>query len=108
MSSVNVGSIADLVTDGGTLVDVAGTPVAVFRVDDNVYAIEDTCSHAEASLSEGDVFDGEVECPRHGAAFDIATGAALTLPATQPVRTYTTEIRDGDLYVSHNPDEDDR
>ncbi len=79
-------------------------------MEDNssLYAIGDRCSHAEASLSEGDVFDGEVECPKHGAAFDIVTGAALTLPATQPVHTYTTEVRDGDLYINPNPSEDDR
>ena len=108
MSGIKVGPIAGIPSDTGTLVDVDGTAVAVFRVEDVVYAIDDRCSHAEASLSEGDVFDGEVECPKHGAAFDIATGAALTLPATQPVQTYTTEVRDGDLYINSKRSEDAR
>ena len=57
----------------------------MFRVGDVVYAIGDRCSHAEASLAEGEIFDGEVECPRHGSAFDLATGMPQTLPATRPV-----------------------
>jgi len=106
MSEVRVGAVAGLATELGTLVDVAGTAVAVFKVDDAVYAIADRCSHAEASLSEGEVFDGEVECPRHGAIFDIASGAALTLPATKPVDAYRTEVRNGEVFVSTNPGED--
>ncbi len=108
MSSVRVGRFEDLPLESGTCVEIEGTPVAVFRVDDGVYAIADQCSHAEASLSEGEVFDGEVECPRHGAAFDVTTGAALTLPATVPVATYRTEVRDGDVFVSATDSEDDR
>jgi len=106
MSEVRVGAVADLATDSGTLVDVAGTAVAVFRFDEGVHAIADRCSHAEASLSEGEVLDGEVECPRHGAIFDIASGAALTLPATKPVATYRAAVRDGEVFVSTNPGED--
>ncbi len=103
MSEVRVTSLNELPEDTGTCVDLDGTAVAVFRDGDKVYAIADRCSHAEASLCEGEVFDGEVECPRHGAAFDIATGAVLTLPATKPVATYHVEVRDGDVFVS-DPD----
>lgn len=99
MSQVAVGDFSSLPADTGTRVEVDGEAVAVFRVDDDVYALANRCSHAEASLSEGEVFDGEVECPLHGAAFDIASGKALTLPATQPVATYRTEIRDGNVFV---------
>ncbi|GMQ97716.1 MAG: non-heme iron oxygenase ferredoxin subunit [Acidimicrobiia bacterium] len=106
MSEVRVGALEDIPTASGTLVDVAGTAVAVFRVDEGVYAIADRCSHAEASLSEGEVLDREVECPRHGAIFDIASGAALTLPATKPVATYRAAVRDGEVFVSTNPGED--
>jgi len=106
MNEVRVGSFADLETETGTLVDVAGTAVAVFKVDDSVFAVADTCSHAEASLSEGEVFDGEVECPRHGATFDIVSGKALTLPATEPVVTYPALVREGQVFVSTNPEED--
>jgi len=106
MSEVRVGAFADLKTESGTLVDVAGAAVAVFKIEDRAYAIADRCSHAEASLSEGEVFDDEVECPRHGATFDITSGAALTLPATKPVATYSAAVRDGEVFVSTNPGED--
>ena len=55
--------------------------IAMFRVGDDVYAIGDVCSHAEASLAEGEVFDGSVECPRHGSEFDLKTGFPTSLPA---------------------------
>lgn len=100
MSQVLVGALVDLPEDEGTCVDVDGVAVAVFRSDVDVFAIANRCSHAEASLCEGEVFDGEVECPLHGAAFDIATGKPLTLPATKPVATYPTEVRGGDVFVS--------
>lgn len=90
----------DDVADGrGVRVDVGETRIAVFRDGDRLYAIGDRCSHAEASLSEGEVFDGEVECPRHGAIFDLATGAAKSLPATRPVPTYGVRTRDGAVEV---------
>ncbi|GMR02301.1 MAG: non-heme iron oxygenase ferredoxin subunit [Acidimicrobiia bacterium] len=106
MSEVRAGSLTELPEDTGTCVDLDGTVIAVFRNGDKVYAIANRCSHAEASLCEGEVFDGEVECPRHGATFDIATGAVLTLPATRPVATYRTEVRDGDVFVSDPEGED--
>ncbi len=108
MSSVRVGRLDDLPIDSGTCVDVDGTAVAVFRVGDDTFAIADQCSHAEASLCEGEVCDGEVECPRHGALFDVTTGRALTLPATVPVATYCTAVRDGEVFVSARDSEDDR
>lgn len=90
----------DQVVDGhGIRIDVAGERIAVFRDGEQVYALGDRCSHAEASLSEGEVFDGEIECPRHGAVFDLATGAAKSLPATRPVPTYGVRVRDGVVEV---------
>jgi 3-phenylpropionate/trans-cinnamate dioxygenase ferredoxin subunit len=72
----------------------------MFRVGDEVYAVGDTCSHAEASLAEGEVFDMSVECPRHGSEFDLRTGAPSSLPATSPVPTYGVSIEDGTVYVT--------
>jgi len=108
MTQVLVGALLDLPQDTGTCVDVDGVAVAVFRSERDVFALADRCSHAEASLCEGEVFDGEVECPLHGATFDIFTGKALTLPATKPVATYRTEVRDGDVFVSSTDSEDSR
>ena len=79
--------------------DVGDHRVAVFRIGEDVYAIGDRCSHAEASLSEGEVFDCLVECPRHGSEFDLRTGQALSLPATKPVAVYEVRVEDGDVVV---------
>jgi 3-phenylpropionate/trans-cinnamate dioxygenase ferredoxin subunit len=99
VSEVNLGPLADLPVDEGVRIVEQGVAVAVFRVADGVRAIADRCSHAEASLSEGEVFGNEVECPRHGAEFDLTTGRALTLPATKPVAVFATETRDGLVFV---------
>ncbi len=73
--------------------------IAVFNVEGTLFAISDTCTHAEASLSEGRV-DGEtVECPLHGACFDLRTGEALTPPAIEPVRTYRVLAQENGIYV---------
>lgn len=79
-----------------TKVEVGDYEVSIIRVGDDLYAIADRCSHAEASLSEGELIDNEIECPRHGALFDVTTGEALTLPATKPVDTYDVVIVDGE------------
>lgn len=76
-------------------------PLAVFNVAGLLYAIDDTCTHAKASLSDGDVdpIDCTVECPFHIAQFDLRTGKPQSLPASKPVRTHTVEIRDGTITV---------
>ena len=63
-----------------------------FIVGDEVFAVDDTCSHSEASLSEGEVTDFKIECWLHGAEFDLRTGAALTLPANISLQTYAVKI----------------
>lgn len=73
--------------------------IAVFRIGEDVYAIGDRCSHAEASLAEGDVFGTDVECPRHGSEFDLTTGEPMSLPATRPVPTYPITIEDGTVFL---------
>jgi len=74
-------------------------PSAVFHLEDGFYATDDTCTHAEASLCEGQIMGDQVSCPRHGARFDIKTGAALTLPAVTPVETYKVVIQGDDILV---------
>lgn len=74
-------------------------PIAVFRLEDGFYAIDDTCTHARASLSEGEIIDDEIECPLHGAVFNIKTGKNLTLPAVKPVRSHPVKVEDGEIYL---------
>lgn len=99
MSRVEIAPLADFPEGAGLRVEVGEHRIAVFKIGDDVYALADRCSHAEASLAEGEVFDTEVECPRHGAAFDLTTGDALTLPATSPVPTYAAEVDAGTVYL---------
>lgn len=75
-------------------------PISLFRDDDGTYyALDDTCSHEEASLSEGWVENGEVECPLHATRFCLADGVPQCLPATKPVRTHRLEIRGEDVFL---------
>lgn len=96
---VEVATLESLPRDRGVRVKIGDLRIAMFRVGDDVYAIGDRCSHAEASLSEGELFGTDVECPRHGSEFDITTGNPSSLPATAPVPTYETSIEDGMVFV---------
>jgi 3-phenylpropionate/trans-cinnamate dioxygenase ferredoxin subunit len=96
---VEVARLDELPDGRGIRVEVGDERVAVFRIGDTVHAIGDRCSHAEASLADGEVFDGAVECPRHGSPFDLTTGAPQALPATTPVPVYRTVVRDGVVYL---------
>ena len=70
------------------------------RTEDGVYcAVDDECSHEEYSLSEGEVWGDEIECPAHGSKFNLRTGAVRGLPATQPVRAYPTKVVGDDVMV---------
>ncbi|NOX38566.1 MAG: non-heme iron oxygenase ferredoxin subunit [Calditrichaeota bacterium] len=76
-----------------------GERIALFRLEDGIYAIDDECSHATASLAEGRVDDHIVECPRHGARFDIRTGKHLSFPAVTPVKSYPVKVENGNVYI---------
>ena len=76
-----------------------GKTICVTRIGDEVFAIDDTCSHSEASLSEGDVTDYKIECWLHGAEFDLRTGEAVTLPANIPLETYSVTVNANSVTV---------
>jgi 3-phenylpropionate/trans-cinnamate dioxygenase ferredoxin subunit len=88
---VRVGPLDELPDGRGVRVEAGGHAV---------HALGDRCSHAKASLSEGEVFDLEVECPRHGSPFDLRSGEPSALPATVAVAVYPTRIDDGDVYLT--------
>lgn len=106
MSVANVGRIDDFAPGTATRTVVASTPVAIVRIGDDLYAIGDTCSHANVSLSDGDVWcdQRQIECPRHGSTFDLRTGEPDTLPATQPVPVFDVTVIDGDVIVTIGED----
>ena len=74
-------------------------PALVFRVGREYYCIEDVCTHDGQPLTEGPLEGKEITCPRHGARFDIETGAALCMPATEPVRVFEVEVRNDGVYA---------
>ena len=96
---VEVTSLDQMPRDRGIRVTIGDHRIAMFRIDDEVFAIGDRCSHAEASLAEGEVWDHTVECPRHGSEFDLRTGEPGALPATQPVPVYPVTVEDGTVYL---------
>lgn len=73
--------------------------IAVFNLDGRFYAISDRCPHGDASLAEGWIENGEVECPLHQARFDIASGKVLCAPARDDVRTFPVKVEDGAVMV---------
>jgi len=76
-----------------------GAPIAVFNVDGELLAIDDTCTHQDASLADGWLEGCTVECPLHAACFDLRTGMPSGLPAKMPVRTHEVVVEDGLVYV---------
>ena len=100
MSTI-VCKLDDLKPNSATRFEVNGVPVAVVRLGDDVYAIGDTCSHAEVSLSEGEVWADEkaLECWKHGSRFDLLTGEPITLPATQPMPVFAARVVDGNVEI---------
>ena len=81
-------------------------PIAVFHTEDGeVYAVDDTCTHQDASLAEGWLEGCEIECPLHGSKFDLRTGEVDALPATKPVRTHAVRIEDGTVFVALSDEE---
>ena len=90
---------ADVPMDEALAVTVGEYDVAVARDGDEFFALQDQCSHASVSLSEGEVADGTVECWLHGSCFELRTGKPTHFPATEPVATFPVEVRGDEVYV---------
>ncbi|MDQ3778416.1 MAG: non-heme iron oxygenase ferredoxin subunit [Actinomycetota bacterium] len=101
MALVEVAPVEELPPGSVKIVHVGQVAVGVYNLDGEFFALEDRCSHDDGPLAEGD-FDPETGvaiCPRHGANFDIRTGRALTLPAYEPVDTFSVVVEDGIVKV---------
>lgn len=105
MSTVSVCKFDDLGVAEACKFVVEGHKVCVVRIEDSIYAIGDTCSHADVSLSEGDVYpdECEIECIKHGSTFSLKTGEPQTFPATQPVPVYDAAVVDGMVHITITP-----
>ena len=96
---VTVARLGEIPMGGVKVVRVEDQPVALFHLEGGYFATEDVCTHDGGPLAEG-TLDGEViECPRHGARFNVRTGAALCLPAVAPVATYDVRIEGDEIQV---------
>ena len=95
-------ALADIMPGTVKRVLIGAVEIAVVRIDNSVYAIGDRCSHANVSLSEGEVHceTKELECIKHGSSFSLETGIPSSLPATQPVPVYTADVVDGNVVVT--------
>ena len=86
-------------SDGVALAVVDGTPIALYSVDGSYYATADTCTHGNASLSQGFLDGHLIECPLHQGLFDVRTGRAAGEPCTEDIRSFPTRVEDGVVYV---------
>ena len=100
MSFVRVAALSELESDTPKRVVVDEVPVSLVRTAGEVFAINDICSHANVSLSEGEVDDCAIECWLHGSTFDLRTGKPSGLPATRSVPVYPVKIEGDDVLVS--------
>jgi 3-phenylpropionate/trans-cinnamate dioxygenase ferredoxin subunit len=97
--STRLCAVADLSPGTATRIELAQIDVAVVRVTDEIFVLEDLCSHAEFPLSEGDIDGCTIECALHGSRFDLRTGKPSGPPATLPVKTFPMTVVDGDVYI---------
>ncbi len=101
---VKVAKISEVPPGTRKLVDFEEVTVAIFNLDGQFYCIEDVCTHDGGPVAEGELDGFSIECPRHGALFDIRDGAVLSMPAVTPVPTYEVKVEGDDIFVE-SPDE---
>lgn len=99
MPLIELCSISELENDEGRLFTVNGQDIALFRVEDNFYALDDLCSHGPGSLSEGYLDGFNIECDFHNGAFDIRTGEVTAPPCMDPVKSYVVCQQDGKVFI---------
>jgi 3-phenylpropionate/trans-cinnamate dioxygenase ferredoxin subunit len=96
---IEVARVEEIPVGAVKVVEAGGRQIALCNHEGTIYAIDDVCTHDGGSLDQGELIGSEIECPRHGARFDVMTGRATRLPAIRPVRSYKVEIRDGSVAV---------
>lgn len=99
MAWVQVGHEGAVRAGEAVVVEAGGKRLALCNTGDGLYAIDDQCTHDGGPLDQGKLDGREIECPRHGARFDVTTGRALCLPAVRPVKTYPVRVHAGVVEV---------
>ncbi|MCH2173474.1 non-heme iron oxygenase ferredoxin subunit [Myxococcota bacterium] len=97
---VTVARLADVPDSGLLEVEIEGRPVVLARVDGQIHALDGICSHAEARLAEGSLYEECLMCPVHGGEFDARTGEAITLPAMEPIGVHEVEVEGDEIRVA--------
>jgi 3-phenylpropionate/trans-cinnamate dioxygenase ferredoxin subunit len=91
-----------LMNGENSVIDVDGTDVAIFKIDDEFFAIEDVCSHDGTEIASGELDGDEIICPRHGARFCVKTGAVKSAPAYEDIHSYPVRIVEGMVQIKDN------
>ena len=99
MPFTKVGSLSELPPGAAKVYEVGDRAIAVCNVDGELYAIDDVCTHDEGSLDQGELEGFEIECPRHGARFDVRTGKVTALPAVLPIDTFPVRVDGDDIEI---------
>jgi 3-phenylpropionate/trans-cinnamate dioxygenase ferredoxin subunit len=97
---VKVCDLSDLEENRTAEIEANGIRILVVRVDGSVFALENICTHDGGSLGGREVVQGEIECPRHGAKFNVKSGEATQLPAVADIKTYGVRVENGSVYVA--------
>ncbi|HEX9751734.1 MAG TPA: non-heme iron oxygenase ferredoxin subunit [candidate division Zixibacteria bacterium] len=103
-TEVSLGKVADVPVGQARVVEVAGTRLAVCNVGGTIHVVDDRCTHDDGPLGAGTLYGHAIECPRHGARFDVRTGAVLRMPAAYPVRAYDVRVDNGEIFVDLGDD----
>jgi 3-phenylpropionate/trans-cinnamate dioxygenase ferredoxin subunit len=96
---VPVARVEEVLPGSRLHIDLEEESVIVLNIDGEFFCIADLCTHDGGPLEDGDVLDHQIECPRHGARFDVRTGRVTRLPATDPIPTYPVVINEGHIFV---------
>lgn len=100
---IAIGSADELKNGERRIVEIDGQAIAVFNIAGTFYAIADVCSHDDGPVAEGELSEFEIECPRHGARFDVRTGKVLSFPAIVDIPSYPVKVENGELLVGLPP-----
>ncbi len=96
---VKVAEVGEIPQGRVKALEAGGQRVVVANIQGDLFAIQDLCTHDDGPLGEGELLGGQIECPRHGARFDVKTGQALTLPAVLPVKIFPVKVTGSEVFV---------
>jgi 3-phenylpropionate/trans-cinnamate dioxygenase ferredoxin subunit len=99
MTDIKVGLVSEIAAGERKLIEAGGMFIAVFNVGGKYHAIEDVCTHDDGPVAEGELEGYEIECPRHGARFDIRDGRVLSFPAIRPVNSFKVRVDGEEIIV---------